>query len=832
MSKKTKGILAIALSAVLVLGIVLTLILTLGGKNNPAAMTGRSYTYHTYAQNLPQNWSPHGWQTSRDAAVLEYLTQPLCTITVKDSQTKEYQWVYEMATSITDVTESNQDLLVDYGVTLPAGKTAEQVVEGYVYEIKLNSKAKWQDGTPINAESYVYSMEKLLSSEINNYRANLYREGKVAVAGGALFSSTGTPLFEPMVKPYTIEGNYNYDLEKGIKEGKVYVSATSVNMTLYTNPDTPMSLEMFNKTYALGFDAQIEALKSSANNEGYTLVTQENLESVKQLIGAIADKLWKHEYSEELLKEALWVFEGQYSEKAEYADTVGCIRVDDYTLYYITQNYVDRNSFLAFCSNNWLVHKDTYDKSISTVNGKKVSAYGTSIENTMSYGPYKLQSIEGGSRMVLVQNENWYGWKAQEDGTLVSHTTYAIDGKVRQQYQTTQIVIDVMSAEQAKQAFARGELSALALDAQQANAYSGTQMLTTPTASVMSFFFNTNLDALKKMDAEKGNVNSIVLSSDEFREAMSLAINRAELVTATTGYTPAYGVLSELSYYDIYQNTDQTYRQSEAGKKALCDFYAINYGEGEQYQTLDEAYSAITGQNMEKARQLMENAAQKFVLSGNYTPKSDIKIRVAWTDGGLPADAAAMIQQINRYLNTAAEYSMFGTITLEPVGGVAEHYAAVAAGDYAIGYGAWSGGAFSPFRAMQPYCDPFQYTLHEAACWDPTTTDLTLEVGGEPVTMTWYQWANAFEGEGIYAKAGNDLKLSILGQMETQWLKMFYRIPLATASNSRLVSYQISYYTSEYNIMYGNGGFRLLQYHYDDAQWAEYVRSQGGTLSY
>ena len=471
MSKKTKGILAIALSAVLVLGIVLTLILTLGGKNNPTAMTGRSYTYHTYAQNLPQNWSPHGWQTSRDAAVLEYLTQPLCTITVKDSQTKEYQWVYEMATSITDVTESNQDLLVDYGVTLPAGKTAEQVVEGYVYEIKLNSKAKWQDGTPINAESYVYSMEKLLSSEINNYRANLYREGKVAVAGGALFSSTGTPILEPMVKPYTIEGNYNYDLEKGIKEGKVYVSATSVNMTLYTNPDTPMSLEMFNKTYALGFDAQIEALKSSANNEGYTLVTQENLESVKQLIGAIADKLWKLEYSEELLKEALWVFEGQYSEKAEYADTVGCIRVDDYTLYYITQNYVDRNSFLAFCSNNWLVHKDTYDKSISTVNGKKVSAYGTSIENTMSYGPYKLQSIEGGSRMVLVQNENWYGWKAQEDGTLVSHTTYAIDGKVRQQYQTTQIVIDVMSAEQAKQAFARGELSALALDAQQAQTF-------------------------------------------------------------------------------------------------------------------------------------------------------------------------------------------------------------------------------------------------------------------------------------------------------------------------------------------------------------------------
>ncbi len=831
MSKKTKGILAIALAAALVLGIVLTLILTLGGKKNASVPTGRSYTYHTYTQRLAENWSPYSWKTSHDAQVLEYLTMPLCTITVKDSEKQEYQWVYDMATSITDVTESNQDLLNDYAVTLPVGKQAEQVIEGYVFEIKLNAKAKWQDGTAINADAYVYSMEKLLSAESNNYRANLYREGKMALAGAAMFSSMGTPIFEPMVPPYTVEGNYAYDLEKGISEGKVFVSATSTNMTLYTNLDSPMSLETFNKTYNLGFDELIEALKNSENNQGYTLVTQDNLEQIKQLVGAIAQKMWTLDYSDELLKEALWIFNGQYSEKAEYADTVGLIRVDDYTLYYITQNYVDYNSFLAFCSNNWLVHKDTYENSITTVNGKTVSLYGTSLDHTISYGPYKLQSIEGG-RMVLVQNEKWYGWTAQEDGTLVSHSAFAVDGKVQQQYQTTKIVIDVMSQQQAQQAFSRGELSVLALDAAKTQTSNGAQVQTVPKASIMSFFFNTNLEALKKMDAEKGNVNSVVLSSNEFREAMSLTINRSELVTATTGYTPAYGVLGDLSYYDIYQNPDETYRQSEAGKQALCDFYGITYGEDEQYQSVDEAYAAITGQNMQRAQALMEEAAQKLVISGNYKPQEEVKILIAWSDGGVTEDAKAMVKLINQYLNEAAENTMFGKITLEPVGGVAEHYASVSKGEYAIGYGAWGGGAFSPLRVMQLYCDPLQYDLQEGACWDPTTTDLTLQIGEELITMTWYQWANSLEGDGVYAKAGNEIKLSILGQMETQWLKLFYRIPLATAANSQLVSYQVSFYTDAYNIMYGFGGLRLMQYHYDDAQWAEYVQSQGGTLSY
>ena len=57
-----------------------------------------------------------------------------------------------------------------------------------------------------------------------------------------------------------------------------------------------------------------------------------------------------------------------------------------------------------------------------------------------------------------------------------------------------------------------------------------------------------------------------------------------------------------------------------------------------------------------------------------------------------------------------------------------DRYGDTAAGLYAIGYGAWGGAAFYPFRNMQVYCDSNQYDLNEAACWDPAAEQLTLNV--------------------------------------------------------------------------------------------------------
>lgn len=126
-----------------------------------------TYTYNSYTSALANNWNPHTWESNADDAVLNgYLSSPFCTMQILDSENGIYQWVYEMATSITDVTKDHKDDLTKYNVTLPSGKTADETDAGYVFEIKLNPDAKWQDGTAITADTYVYSMQQLLDSSM------------------------------------------------------------------------------------------------------------------------------------------------------------------------------------------------------------------------------------------------------------------------------------------------------------------------------------------------------------------------------------------------------------------------------------------------------------------------------------------------------------------------------------------------------------------------------------------------------------------------------------------------------------------------------------------
>ena len=85
---------------------------------------------------------------------------------------------------------------------------------------------------------------------------------------------------------------------------------------------------------------------------------------------------------------------------------------------------------------------------------------------------------------------------------------------------------------------------------------------------------------------------------------------------------------------------------------------------------------------------------------------------------------------------------------------------------------------------------------------------------------------------GIVFLFVNGVKLDITAAMEREFLKKYYRIPLAASCAAYLQSFQVQDYTETYNIMYGFGGLELMTYNYSDAQWSEYVAKAGGTLSY
>ena len=809
-----KKLLSLVLAVVMVFGLV-----ACGGNggsettapaetNAPVAGEAASYTYKSYMSALGTNWNPHAWEMSNESTMLSYLETPLATMTILDSENGIYQWVYDAATYVTDVTAEHQDDLTKYQVTLPEGQTAEQTTSGYVFEIGLNPDMKWEDGTPINADTYVYSMKALLDPDMKNYRANLYYDGESAVAGGNAYYNSKE---EGVYVPYT---NLYASLADAMAAGEVYINCwdfwgaagyidaegneapqyVSVNDETAYSADGAGDDEFSGASLYAGYGAYLEV---GGGYETYAVVYQAN-----ERMGATYDE-------------------------------VGCYKVDDYTIRYVTQAAQDINYFLVSCSSNWLVYEDLYEAGKDTTGALVTTNYNTSKETTMSYGPYRIESLQEGKQLVYVKNENWYGYEEQADGSLKAMSTWLIDGESRERYQTNKIVIDVMDDDAAKQAFLKGELSEWTPSADDTLAYATSERLyKVEETYTQSFFFNTSVEALKTMDASKGNTNSVVLSNENFRKAFSLAVDREELVGATSGYKPAYAIMNNLYFYDVYNDPNSSYRNSEDAMQAICNLYGVEYGEGTAYATLRDAYLSINGYNLTEAKALMATACTELVEAGLYTAGEPIVIRIGWAKGALDSAANQQLALINKYINAAVEGSGFGTVTFEAVGNIENRYDAVPQGEYAIGYGAWGGAAFYPFRNFQVYCDPDQYSVNEMGCWDPATEELTLNVDGEQVTMTWQAWSRALVGTGPYAGASNETKLSITAQMEELYLKKYYRIPLMSTTACFMVSYQLDYYTENYNIMYGFGGLELMTYNYSDAEWADFIAESNGAISY
>ena len=88
-----------------------------------------------------------------------------------------YKIIPEMAASDpVDVTEQIK-------ASHPQFQIPESATSGYAYTIDLNQNACWEDGTPINADTYVYSMKQLLDPKMLNYRAADYFTGSKSIAG-------------------------------------------------------------------------------------------------------------------------------------------------------------------------------------------------------------------------------------------------------------------------------------------------------------------------------------------------------------------------------------------------------------------------------------------------------------------------------------------------------------------------------------------------------------------------------------------------------------------------------------------------------------------------
>jgi oligopeptide transport system substrate-binding protein len=794
-------------------------------ENNGSSVSEETYTLNEYTEASPVNWSPHAWETNGDDYLRAYCETPLVDTTIADDGVN-FEWVYEAATSITDVTAEYAD---------KAKYNIEDGETGRVYKIELNPALCWEDGTPINSETYIYSMQQLLSSEMKNYRANAYCSGDAAIFNAESYYNndlTGTPKYGDLVVGWDQTEPYAGDNSGDIK-GQTLNEAYTLGSPVYFNIAQPCAFfgNTLSAYYDGGYadyykDAEGNDLyaKYFANTEGYVELTDEMIAALTTIAANFGDT------NPAAWREMAFCVTGTY-EEIPWED-VGLYADGDYTLYYITESPVTMFYFLTAMTSNWIVYKDLYEAGKETKEGLVATDYATSAETYKSYGAYKLVSFEKDKQMVFAKNDKWYGYS---------------DGKHEGQYQTTDIKCDIIADHNtALQLFNQGKLDTIDLVSDDMPTYRMSDyILKTPETYMFRYVFATNLDSLTALEAEAGDgSNKRILYYDDFRKALSLSIDRAVLCSqASAGFKPGYSLLNDLYYYDIENNTDSIYRKTDEAKQAVLELYGVTYGDGQKYATLDEAYNSITGYDLEEAKALFQSVYEQAIADGNYTDGQNIKITCMCSAASeLTADDTKQQDLLNQFVAEATKGTgLEGKITFTFTCGSSTRYEDVALGKVEMIRGAWGGAAFYPFSVIRCYCSATYMgdltAIHESNGWNPTTEklEITYDLDGdgadETETRTFEAWSEAINDPAQYA---NDPKvcLGILSKLETAILKTYQCIPWGASTVCSLYSKQVKYATTEYNIMYAYGGVRLMTYNYTDADWDAYVASQGGKLSY
>ena len=161
------------------------------------------------------------------------------------------------------------------------------------------------------------------------------------------------------------------------------------------------------------------------------------------------------------------------------------------------------------------------------------NSYGTSVETSASWGPYKLTDFKVNQTCTLSRNENWFGYGLKQ-----------YEG----QYQTDTIVITKQDDwDTVWEAFQRGEFDGINLDLKIASDYRNSKRA---IFKPETFTFSLNLQS--KATSHTENRNNLLLNYKEFRNAISLALNRSDYcsVNAPTSEAPL-GFLIELYYFEV-----------------------------------------------------------------------------------------------------------------------------------------------------------------------------------------------------------------------------------------------------------------------------------------
>ena len=861
MNKKFRSILMMALCLVLVA------VMAIGcAPKAPEIVpaTFKQAEYNTTTQTMPSNWNELTYADNNDVQIMSYIGSSFFDYDYKFENDQKYNadgsinkagivagaytTNYSAATKLEDVTS-----LVD----AKWGYTADQKKEGgYAWKITLRDDLKWDDGTPIKAADFVYSMQQQLDPKFMNFRANTYYD-TLRIKNAKDYFFSGAPIYTPVVPAYDETPDYSFD----INGAEVYLNTTTTSMTL-----AAYSLDQLINDYVGSKEAKaaLKAIAEAANEYGYTLITEENKKVAMELVGyAIAPfgldwSTMDDATKEEIFKETLFYVSG-YGDEVAW-DTVGIYSIDSEnaivvcldTAFALT-NKDGSLSYLAayYMSSLPLVHKEKYEAcKIAPANGATLwtSNYNSSLKTTASWGPYKLVEFEAGSHYKLVKNENWYGWNMEQYKNQYNIT--AINCRKVDEWSTVWM------------GFLNGTYDDATLDTDNVAEYMDSKHVYYSSNSTGTFGMQlySNLNVLKN----SGNNNGI-LAIPEFRQAFNLALNRSDIVEKIWPGTaiPCFGLINVAYYYDIENAPTLAdggqYRNTKQAKEGILRAYGFTQGADGKWSSgelknleLDEAYESLTGYNPTLAKEKMAAAIAELTANAEkYGYDSSKNITLVYgssVDNAKQRSRATYLQDVLDDLTKGTDLEDKIDVVFDASAG--DKWAeAFRSGKTQIGFGyGFSGNPFNPFDVVGSFVNPDD-DLNYHMYWDTSAIDMTLtmpagdyEGAGQTITMSvqnWYYCLNGLAASEKQAKTYNwgagfapvEARLTILSALEEITIKESRSVMLIAESGGSFLGAKFSYISDVENVFMGFGGIRYMEVNYTDAEWTEYVKANNNDLT-
>ena len=476
---------------------------------------------------------------------------------------------------------------------------------------------------------------------------------------------------------------------------------------------------------------------------------------------------------------------------------------DFYVPYYLMDTYLVYEPLWESCKTFF----DSKGNGVSGENGDIASIttnYCTSLETSISYGPYRLTYFELDKQIRLQRNEKWFGYH---------------DGRHLGQYQTDHILCQVISGHStAMLAFLSGDLDSIDLQSEDMADFAGSPFLRYfPQSYTTKLTFNTDAKALSRRGAQ-------VLSNVYFRKAFSLAIDRSRFAAAyTSAGEPGYGILNRMYIFDPY--TRSAYRDSFGAKNALVQLYDL-----QRFGDPEENYAAITGYDVAQARGLMALAYEQCVGSGLYDGESPITLQLS------VYQSDDLYIQMYHFLRDALEAACRGTgfegkvqLTMAVD---ADYYATMESGLTDMIFSTWGGSSYDPYGVLyRCYCDAgvAEFPNQMEYGFDAGNVEVQLQVDRKAVRaslQTWARWTASdpevlIDGLAAFWEYDAATRCKLYADLEFAYLSQYAVTPLYYRNSARLLSQKGDYPVAAYVDPVEFGGIRFYRYHYDDAAWAK-----------